>query len=382
MHSSHLTRFLAVAKKESREILRDPITLWISIFLPLVMMFLFSYAITLDVKPIDLAVVDENNSAESREYIARYLRSGYFRLRATPSSTRTVADLLDRGEVRMVLVVPASFSRDLRRGLHANVQALLDGSFPNTALIALNYADAITQAYSLQLQRRALATRFGALPLQAGAVELQSRVRYNPELRSENFIIPGLFAVILMAFPPLLTALAVVREREQGSIQHIYMSPIRAWEFFLGKLVPYAFIAFVEMLLLLAAAVLWFEVPIRGSVSLLLGLSVLYVFASCGIGLVVSTWTRSQVVALLLAIVLTFMPAFLFSGFLFAIESMPPLFQGYTYLFPARYFTEISRGIVLKGAGIGLLWPGAVTLVGYSLALLAIACMRFRKKTG
>ena len=382
MRSVCLPRFLAMAKKEGREILRDPITLWISIFLPLVMMYLFSYAITLDVKPIDLAVVDESNSPESREYIARYLQSGYFRLRATPSSAQAVDSLLDRGKVRMVLVVPASFSRDLRRGLNANVQALLDGSFPNTALIALNYAEAITQTYRLQLQRRALAIRFGTLPMRSAAVELQSRVRYNPELRSENFIIPGLFAVILMAFPPLLTALAVVREREQGSIRHIYMSPIRAWEFFLGKLIPYALIAFVEMLLLLAAAVLWFEVPIRGSAWLLLGMSVLYVVAACGIGLVVSTWTKSQVVALLLAIILTFMPAFLFSGFLFAIESMPPLFQGYTYLFPARYFTEISRGIVLKGAGIGMLWPGAAILVGYSLALLALACVRFRNKVG
>ena len=382
MGSLSFSRLLAVAKKESREILRDPITLFVSIFLPLVMMFLFSYAITLDVKPIDLAVVDESNSHESREYIARYLESGYFRIRAAPISMKGIEGLLDRGKVRMVLVVPSKFSRDLRRGLHTSAQVLLDGSFPNTALIALNYADGITQAYSFQLQRHALAARYGRLPSQSNAVELQSRVRYNPALRSENFIIPGLFSVFLMAFPPLLTALAVVREREQGSIQHIYMSPIRAWEFFFGKLAPYGLIAFVEMLLLLLAAVSWFQVPIHGSVLLLLALSVLYVVASCGFGLVVSTWTRSQVVALLLAIVLTFMPAFLFSGFLFAIESMPPAFQGYTYLFPARYFTEIARGIVLKGAGIGLLWPAALILVAYSVALLALATVRFRKKIG
>jgi ABC-2 type transport system permease protein len=382
MVSPSFTRLLAIAKKESREILRDPITLLVSIFLPLVMMFLFSYAITLDVKPIDLAVVDESNTQESREYIARYLESGYFRMRAAQTSTKGIEDLLDRGRVRMVLVVPSTFSRDLVQGAHTSVQVLLDGSFPNTALIALNYADGITQAYSLRLQRRALEARYGKLPSPSGAIDLQSRVRFNPALRSENFIIPGLFAVILMAFPPLLTALAVVRESEQGSIQHIYMSPIRTWEFFFGKLAPYAVIAFVEMLLLLVAAVLWFQVPIRGSISLLLALSVLYVVASCGFGLVVSTWTRSQVVALLLAIVLTFMPAFLFSGFLFAIESMPPAFQGYTYLFPARYFTEIARGIVLKGAGMGLLWLPAAILIAYSLALLALAAVRFRKKIG
>ena len=380
MVSSSVTRFLAVAKKETREILRDPITLFVSIFLPLVMMFLFSYAITLDVKPIDMAVVDESNSVESREYVARYMESGYFRVREAPTSMKDIQGLLDRGKVRMVLVIPSSFSHDLHEGLAASAQVLLDGSFPNTALIALNYADAITQTYRIQLQRHALSIRRGQLPAQSTAIELRSRVRYNPALRSENFIVPGLFAVILMAFPPLLTALAVVRESEQGSIKHIYMSPIRTWEFFFGKLAPYAVIAFIEMLLLLVAAVLWFQVPIRGSVPLLLGLSILYVVASCGFGLVVSTWTRSQVVALLLAIVLSFMPAFLFSGFLFAIDAMPKAFQWYTYLFPARYFTEISRGIVLKGAGMKLLWSSAAILVVYSLVLLALAAIRFRRR--
>ena len=382
MLSPAVVRFLALAKKESREILRDPITLFVSIFLPLLMMFLFSYAITLDVKPIDVAVVDESKSSESREYVARYVESGYFRVHATPAAMRDIDDLLDRGKVRAVLIVPSTFSTELRKGIQTKVQLLLDGSFPNTALIALNYADGITQTYALDLQRRALAARYGMLATAPRAIEIQSRIRYNPALRSENFIIPGLFAVILMAFPPLLTALAVVRESEQGSIEHIYMSPIRTWEFFFGKLAPYAMIAFLEMLLLLAAAVLWFRVPIRGSVPLLLALSVLYVVASCGIGLVVSTWTRSQVVALLLAIVLTFMPAFLFSGFLFAIESMPPAFQVYTYLFPARYFTEISRGIILKGAGMDALWLPSTILVAYSMGLLALAAMRFHKRIG
>jgi ABC-2 type transport system permease protein len=207
-------------------------------------------------------------------------------------------------------------------------------------------------------------------------------VRYNPALRNELFIIPGLFPVILMAFPPLLTALAIVRERERGSILQVYTSPIRISEFFWGKLLPYALIAFVEMLLLLAAALLWFQVTVRGSVPLLLGLSLLYVLATVGIGLVVSTWTRSQVVALLLAIVLTFMPAFLFSGFLFAIASMPTAFQWYTYLFPARYFMAIARGIMLKGRGLADLWPQAALLLGYSCGLFWLASLRFRKKIG
>jgi len=225
-----------------------------------------------------------------------------------------------------------------------------------------------------------LAARLGRLPKGSSTIRVVSRVRSNPALRSEDFVVPGLFAVILMAFPPLLTALAIVRERERGSIQQIYTSPIRVSEFFWGKLMPYALIAFVEMLLLLVVALCWFHVPVRGSIPLLLGLSLLYVLSTDGIGLVVSTWTRSQVVALLLAIVLTFMPAFLFSGFLFAIASMPPAFQAYTYLFLARYFMAISRGIALKGIGMAHLWPQVVLLVVYTIGLFGLASVRLRKK--
>lgn len=379
---SGLIRLLAVARKETREILRDPVTLWIAIVLPVLMMYLFSYAITLDVRNVTLAVADEDGTPESREYVAAFLHSGYFRLHAAPPSAGGLDALLDRGEVRMALTIPSGFAHDLRQGLTARVQTLLDGSFPNTALVALGYADAITQSYEARLRRQSARARLGSLPADAAPIRLESRVRYNPALRSENYIIPGLFAVILLAFPPLLTALAVVREREQGSIEQLYASPIRAWELFWGKLLPYALIAFLEMLLLLGAAVLWFQVPVRGSVPLLLGLSLLYVLASCGIGLVVSTWTRSQVVALLLAVVLTFMPALLFSGFMFAIESMPAAFRVYTYLFPARYFTEISRGIVLRGSGARMLWPEASLLAAYTLALFALAAVRFRKRIG
>jgi ABC-2 type transport system permease protein len=373
-------RLVAVAKKETREVLRDPITLGTALILPLLLLFLFSYAITLDVKDLALAVVDEDNSAESREYIASFLHSGYFRLQAAMQDFEQVTGLLDRGDVRVALIIPSTFSHDLARGRIVEVQSLVDGAFPNTALIALNYIDAITQTYAWRVQERWL--RAAGWSRLSQPVRVEPRVRYNPALRNELFIIPGLFPVILMAFPPLLTALAIVRERERGSILQVYTSPIRISEFFWGKLLPYALIAFVEMLLLLAAALLWFQVTVRGSVPLLLGLSLLYVLATVGIGLVVSTWTRSQVVALLLAIVLTFMPAFLFSGFLFAIASMPTAFQWYTYLFPARYFMAIARGIMLKGRGLADLWPQAALLLGYSCGLFWLASLRFRKKIG
>lgn len=374
-------RLLAVASKETREILRDPITVGVAIFLPLVMMFLFTYAITLDVREIRMAVLDEDGSAESREYVAGFLNSRYFRLYATVGSFREGERLLDEGAVRVALLIPSGFARDLAQGIPTQVQTILDGSIANTAIMALNYVAAINESYNGRLQSQYMARQHGIAGTEP-AIRADPRVRYNPDLRSEHFIVPGLFAVILMAFPPLLTALAVVRERERGSILQIYISPIRAWEFLGGKLIPYAAIAFLEMLLLLAVGNLWFHAPVRGSLPLLLVLSVLYVLCTVGIGLLISTVTRSQVVAILLSIVLTLMPAFLFSGFIAAIASMPKFFQWYTYLFPARYFMEISRGISLKGVGLERLWPEAVILLIYAAALLVLASLRFHKKIG
>lgn len=374
-------RLSAVMKKETREIFRDPITLWIAILLPVIMMILFSYAITLDVKEIAMVVLDEDGSPQSREYVASFLQSGYFRLHTAVKSEPEIERLLDKGAVRIALVIPVGFSRSLGQGIPADVQTLLDGSFANTAVIALNYVDAINEAYSRRLQEQAV-THLGVLPHLSQAIRVEPRVRYNPDLRSENYVIPGLFAVILMAFPPLLTALAVVREHERGSILQVYTSPIRAWEFLGGKLLPYAAIAFLEMVLLLVVGSFWFKAPIRGSVPLLLILSIVYVMCTVGIGLLISTWTRSQVVAILLSIVLTLMPSFLFSGFLFSIDTMPEFFQWYTHLFPARHFMEIARGISLKGVGLERLWPNALLLVGYAAIVLALASLRFRKKVG
>lgn len=376
-----LGRLAAIAKKEAREILRDRITLTVAVVLPILLMVLFTYAITLDVREIRLGILDRDGSPESREYVAGFLRSGYFRLAAVVHDDDEVRALLDEGRARVVLVIPGDFSRRLAQGLTARVQTLLDGSFANTAIIAGTYVDAVSEAFSQRLQARALAARVGGLA-PPPAVRAEPRVLYNPALRSEPYVVPGLFAVILMAFPPLLAALAVVRERERRSILQLYTSPIEGWEFLGGKLLPYAAIAFLEMALLLIIGQLWFGAPVRGSLALLLGLSVLYVLATVSIGLSVSMVTQSQVVAILLSLVLTLMPSFLFSGFLFRIESMPAVFQWYTHLFPARHFTEITRGIALKGAGLERLWPSAALLAGYAAAVLGLATLRFKKRIG
>ncbi len=374
---------MPILKKELREVIRDPYTLGIAAFLPLVLLFLFAYSLDLDVKNIPLAVVDMDNSAESRSYVAMFVNSGSFDLKYRPATPDEAARLLDQGKAQAALLIPSGFSRALQDGRTAEVQTLVDGTFPTSARVVRGYVDAINQVFTGRL----LAEHFGALGA-AGAASLAPsiravpRVRYNPALKSANFIVPGLIGTILMAFAPLLTALSIVREKEHGSIQQIFVSPVRPAAFILGKLIPYAGIAFGELALLLLAARYWFQVPMAGSVGLFVLGSIPYVLGAVAIGLLVSTLTSSQLAAMLLAVVLTFMPSFLFSGFIFPIFTMPWLLQVYSYLFPARYFTEITYGVFLKGVGLEVWLGQLVILVVYTAALVALAAVRFKKKVG
>ena len=266
----------------------------------------------------------------------------------------------------------------MARGEAAEVQALADGSYSTTAMVILGYTDAIVQSYALEHSSARLAAQGKAAPL--AQVRVESRVWFNASLESRNYIVPGLFGVILMAFPPLLTALALVREKEVGSVQQIFVSPIRPYEFVAGKMIPYAAIAFLEMLMILAAGLWWFRIPFLGSFPLLLVATVIYVFCTVGLGLLISSITRSQIVAMLLSLLATLMPSFLFSGFLFPIFTMPMMLQLYTYLFPARYFIEISRGIVLKNVGLEVLWPQFLALLLYTVLVFVLTTRLFRKK--
>jgi ABC-2 type transport system permease protein len=245
------------------------------------------------------------------------------------------------------------------------VQLLLDGTYSDTAQVIAGYADTIARSYHRT---------------PAGHVRVEMRVWYNAEMRSANYVVPGLFAVILMAFPPLLTALAIVREKETGAIQQIFASPLTGGEFIAGKLIPYGGVAFIQILMVMAAGFFWFDIPLRGNAAFLLLAGSIYVLCTVGLGLLISTMARRQVTALLLAMILTMMPSMLFSGFVFPIFTMPYLLQLYTFAFPARYFVDVSRGIVLKGAGPGELWPNLMMLVAYTAIVFMIAMARLRKK--
>jgi ABC-2 type transport system permease protein len=369
------TRVPAVARKEFREIRRDPITLWVAAVVPVVLLGIFGYALRIDFKDIPMAVLDYDRSRESAGLVEAFTNTGDFAVREHPGTERELRRLLDGGQVRLGLVVPRGFGRNIVAGRTAPVQTLIDGSLAATAAVIRNEVDAVTLRYTVRQIRSSPAGERLAL-----GPRVESRVWYNPGLRSEVFVVPGLFGVILMAFPPLLTALAIVREKESGSIEQIYVSPLRPWEFIAGKMLPYVAIAFLEMATVVALGMWWFGIPFRGSPALLILAAVLYVFCTVGIGLVVSTVTRSQVVALLLATVLTIMPSFLFSGFLFPISSMPMMIQMYTFLFPARYFNEISRGLFLKGTGLAELWPQFAILALYTATVFTATSLRFRKK--
>ncbi len=376
------SRTSSVLRKETREILRDPYTLSIALVLPLVMLFLFAYGVNTDVRNIQLAVMDFDQSTTSRDYTQAFFSSGYFESAGIVQNYEQAGDMLDRDTADAVLVILPGFARTLSSGGQVQTQTLLDGSYTPSAQVAESYIEAINAAYNGRIISEYLESRSGQSLDQYIPLQVQSRVLYNPGLKSVNVIVTGLFGVILMALPPLLSALAIVREKERGSIQQIFVSPIRPLELIVGKLIPYAVIAFLEMIIMLAGGILWFGVPFRGNLLLFLAASILYVLCTVGIGLLISTLTRSQVTAGLLAIVLTVMPSMLFSGFIFPIHTMPTPMQVYASIFPARYFIDISRALALKGHGFSSVAPAMGFLAIYATGLILFSALRFKKQIG
>jgi ABC-2 type transport system permease protein len=362
------SRMLGFARKEVLEIIRDPITVFISLVMPLIMLFLFGYAMSFDVEDAPLYIIDHDRSAASRALADQFVNTPYFELAGAPDDERVGEHALMEGRARAVLSIPPHFGRRLARGEVSPVEFVVDGTYASTAAIVSAYGRAIIYSFPR-----------GTLELQ---VRPEVRVWYNPQLRSRDFIIPGLFAVIMMAFPPMLTALAVAREKELGTIAQIFASPLTKAEFIIAKLAPYAAIAFVQLAIVLAGGFLWFKVPMHGSLALLVGLGLIYVLTTVSIGLLVSTLVRTQVAAMLVTLILTLMPSFLFSGFIFPIFTMPEFFQGYSARIPTMYFVNISRGIVMRGAGLAELWFNVAVLVGYTAVVLVAATLLFRKRIG
>lgn len=355
----------ALLVKETRELVRDPVTMTLAVIMPLIMLFLFGYAINLDVDELALGIYDQDNTPTSRALVDRFVGSPYFEIIEYSHNVRDLDRDLQRSSIRAGIVIPPGFGRALLREQSAPVQVIVDGSYPMIAGLGMAYIDAVIAHFPT---------------LRPEPVAMATRVWYNPSLSSVNFVIPGLFAVILMAFPPLLTTLAIVREKETGTVQQIYASPLRSSEYVLGKLLPYAVVAFLEILMVILVGFVWFEIPIAGSLPLLFFASLVYVFTTVGIGMLVSSIASTQLAAMLITLIITLMPSFLFSGFLFPIFTMPLSLQMYSRLFPAGYFMEVSRGILLKGLGIEAVLPNLLLLIAYTLVVFVFATWRMKQK--
>lgn len=369
-----IARLLAVARKEVIQIRRDPRSLGMAFVIPMVLLFLFGYALTLDVNNLMTIVYDQDRTTVSRDFLARFEESGYFTVVATARNYDDVEWALDSGKAQVALVLPRNFARDLDLGRQVPVQALLDGSDSNTATIALAYLTGIAGRYSNQI-----VTERAGLARRDPPVENRLRVWYNPELQSKNYIVPGLIAVIMMVIAALLTSLTIAREWERGTMEQLIATPVRVPELVLGKLLPYFGIGFIDVALSALAGTLVFRVPFRGNVALFLGLSLIFLLGALSLGMLISIKAKSQLVASQVAMVVTFLPSFLLSGFMFDIGNMPGWLQIITHVFPARYFVTILKGIFMKGIGLRMLGVEAAFLTLFALIVTAAANRKFRK---
>jgi ABC-2 type transport system permease protein len=364
---------LSVGRKEIRQILRDRRSLSILLFVPVFFLLIYGYALSWDLRDIALAVDDRDRSAASRSLIAAFGNSGYFRIVADASPPGAIDRLMDRGQVRAVLVIPPRLDADLRSGRRVPVQVLLNGDNATTATTVMGYALTILQGES---SRYLLMAGTAAGP----PIVVEPRVWYNPQLRSALFLVPGLIAYIMMITAVISTALSIVREKERGTLEQVRMAPLNAASFVLGKSMPYFLIALVSALAILLAAMVLFGLPMRGSWLLLLLTLSIFLFGALGLGLLISSVAESQQVALQLAMLASFMPTLMLSGFIFPIASMPAFLQGVTYIVPARYFIIALRGIVLKGVDIDIIWPQLAALCAYAFVALTLASARLRRQ--
>ena len=365
-------RLFAIARKEAIQLRRDTRSLILAFILPVFMVLFFGYAISWDVKDIHLGVWDQDGTRASRELADVFEASGYFSIVERPASYPEVEDELSRSRVRAVLIIPPGYARDLGAGRSVPVQLLLDGSDANTATIAQNYAGAIVARHSLQVRLKGL-----PLPAVAGA---ETRIWYNETLESRNMIVPGLVAVIMSIIAAMLTSLTIAREWERGTMEQLASTPVRGVEIVLGKLLPYLFIGFFDVMVVVLAGILVFDVPFNGNPFLLGGLSILFLLGALGVGIFISSVADSQIFAMQAAMVATYLPAILLSGFLFDIAGMPLVLRGITYLIPARYFVVVTRGVLLKGVGVGALWPQAVAMLVFAVVGLTLATRVFKKE--
>ena len=374
----NLLRVWSVCHKEFLHVVRDPRSLGMAIAIPLLLLLLFGYALTFDVDNVPMIVWDQSRSYASRDFISRFGSSKYFSIRGYAVTYAEVQRAIDIREALVALVIPTDFERRIDSGRETSVQLIVDGSDPNTATIATGYAEAVARTYSdeMKLQdawRRG--ERAAYRPL-----DVRPRVWYNADLESRNYIVPGLIAVIMMVITAMLTSLTVAREWEQGTMEQLISTPVKGAELVVGKLLPYFAIGLFDVLVAVLVGKFLLHVPLRGSVALLFATAGIFLTGMLSMGILISIASKTQLLASQFAMLATFLPAFLLSGFMFAIVNMPKPIQVISYVVPAKYFVSLLKGIYMKGVGLKSMWMSEVFLVAFSVLMLALAILRFKKK--
>jgi len=364
--------------KELIQVLRDRRMRVVLIFPPIFQLIIFGYAANLDVKNIRTAVRDLDQTVASRDLTDRFRSSKYFKVVAYPQTPEEIERLITKGDVILSIEIPSGFSRKVKKGDTGTLQILVDGTESNTAMIALGYMGQILSDYSTAVMLRKL-NQAGIIDFEEPGVSLQNRIWFNANLESRFFYVPGVIASIAFLIPIILTAQAIVREREIGTLEQIMVTPIRSWQLMLGKTIPFALIGLLDVILIALVGVFWFEIPFRGNPFILLLGNILFLLSSVGIGLFISTISSTQQQAQISTFFFV-MPAFILSGFAFPLENMPQWLQDITYINPLRYFIIVIRGVFLKGVGLGVLWPEIVALAILGGITILFSSLRFQKR--
>jgi ABC-2 type transport system permease protein len=372
------SRLLSLIRKEFLHIRRDPRTLILVIVIPIMQMLLLGYAATNDIRNVPLAVLDQDRSPQARALLDAYRAADYFRVAAEANSEQELRTMIDRGQVRAGVIIPPDYGKQLSSGGKAQIAFILDGSDPTVASTALAAAQLIGQSYSTQILAQRLERRGGAQAL-TPPLEVRTQVWYNPDLISAWFMIPGVIGVILQALTSILTATAIVRERERGTIEQLIVTPIRPLELIIGKMLPYVLISFFNAFEVIALGHWWFGVPVRGDLGLIALMSGLFLLSSLGIGILASTTANTQQEAML-TVWMTLLPSIFLSGFFFPLEAMPPVLQAVSYLTPLRYYLVIIRSLMLKGVGVEAFSREILALIVFAAVIMGLAAVRFRKR--
>jgi ABC-2 type transport system permease protein len=372
------TRLIAVAKKEIVQVLRDTRSLMIVLIMPVILVLLFGYGVNLDLKHLPVYVYDRDGSQQSQDLLKRFQASDYFEIVGVVNNYRDLARAMDDGHAKLAIVIPWDFSQRLHDGRPAQIQALVDGTDDNTANVVIGYSQAVVQGYASDVQLDWLQSH-GQMA-KPTPVRVDTRTWYNEDLESSAFIVPGVLALVMSVIGAFLTSLTIAREWERGTMEQLISTPVTPFEIMFGKLVPYFVIGMIDVLVCALIALYWFHVPFRGSFATLLISSVMFMIVVLSMGFFISVIAKSQLAASQLALLATFLPAFLLSGFLFAIEQMPIVLQWITYILPARYYVSVLKKIFLKGSPATLLYADLIPLAIFTVLLALLATHSFQKR--